>query len=266
MHLSFLHSHHNEIISIHGIMCFHILPNSKYCCMNCYCNPVQSITIGLNDSYNNLASLVKVKQKLCIFVTSENLWVSIQRWASASSSGLPKNSGLNMTSLIRVALDLVPEHEGQMVELDWVPGLEGQMVVLDSVPGLQVVVVDPVVLDLHFVLPLTLVVLGSWQCSLCSRRFACCRWFQCRWSFICHMICQVSLPWDLSLCYLICFRNLLLYFLIMTTMSYQYIGSLSMSILYCKCLFSLGSLKYMDICYSIALYDLLFSYSWIPLF
>ena len=58
-------------------------------------NPVQSTTIGLNDLYHNLASLVRVKQNLCTFATSGKLWVSIQpivlkRWASASSSGLPE--------------------------------------------------------------------------------------------------------------------------------------------------------------------------------
>ena len=52
-----------------------------------------------------------------------------------------------MTSLIGVVLDLVH-------------GLEGQVVVLDLLPGMEVVVVDPDVLDLHFVLHLAIVLEG----------------------------------------------------------------------------------------------------------
>ena len=75
------------------------MPNVEYCCLKHSCNPVQSTTIGLNDSYHILASPVKVKQNLCTFATSGTLCVSINlfvlnRCASASSSGLPENSGL----------------------------------------------------------------------------------------------------------------------------------------------------------------------------
>ena len=41
------------------------LPNFEYCCLNCSCNPVQSTTLCLNNSYHNLASPVRVKQNLC---------------------------------------------------------------------------------------------------------------------------------------------------------------------------------------------------------
>ena len=55
--------------------------------------------MGLNVSYHNLASLVRVKQNLCTFATSGRLCISIQsfvvnKWTSTSSSGLPENSGL----------------------------------------------------------------------------------------------------------------------------------------------------------------------------
>ena len=55
--------------------------------------------MGLKVSYHNLASPVRVKQNLGILATSEKLCVFIQSFvlnkcASASSSGLPENSGL----------------------------------------------------------------------------------------------------------------------------------------------------------------------------
>ena len=59
-----------------------------------------------------------------------------------------------MTSLIGVVLVV---HVSALVVLDLVHELEGQVVILDLVPGLEVV--DSVVLDLHFVLPLSLFVL-----------------------------------------------------------------------------------------------------------
>ena len=75
------------------------MPNFEYCCIKHSCSLVQSTTIGLKDSYHSLASPVRVKQNLCTFATSGKLCVSIQsfvlnNWASASSSGLPANSGL----------------------------------------------------------------------------------------------------------------------------------------------------------------------------
>ena len=79
--------------------CSCVLPNFEYCCLKCSGNPIQSTIIGLNDSYHNPVSLVRVKQNLCTFATSVKLCVSIQsfvlnKWASTSSSGLPENSGL----------------------------------------------------------------------------------------------------------------------------------------------------------------------------
>ena len=76
-----------------------ILPNFEYCCLKHSCNHIQSTTIGLNDSYHNQASTVRVKQNLWTFATSGKLCVSNQsfvlnKWASASSSGWPENSGL----------------------------------------------------------------------------------------------------------------------------------------------------------------------------
>ena len=55
--------------------------------------------MGLNVSYHNLVSLVRIKQSLCTFATSGKLCVSTQsfvlnKWASASSPSLPENSGL----------------------------------------------------------------------------------------------------------------------------------------------------------------------------
>ena len=78
--------------------CSHVLPNFEYCCLKHSCNPVQSATICLNNSYHNLASLVRVKKNLCTFAICGKLCASIQSfvlsiWASASSSGLPENSG-----------------------------------------------------------------------------------------------------------------------------------------------------------------------------
>ena len=71
----------------------------EYCCLIWFCNPFQSKAIGLTDSYHNLASPSNVKQNLWTFKPSWNAWVLIQslvlrRCASASSSGLPKKSGL----------------------------------------------------------------------------------------------------------------------------------------------------------------------------
>ena len=64
-----------------------------------FCNAGQSFAIGHNDSCHNLASPIKVRQNLSAFTPSEELWVSIQSFVqrkcdSASSSGLPENSGL----------------------------------------------------------------------------------------------------------------------------------------------------------------------------
>ena len=60
--------------------------------------------MGLRDLYHNLASPVRVKQNLCTFVSCRKFWVSIQslvlnRCATASSSGLPENSGLKYDQL-----------------------------------------------------------------------------------------------------------------------------------------------------------------------
>ena len=90
-----------------------------------------------------------------------------------------------------------------MVELDWVPELEGQVMVLDLVPGLEVVVLDPVLLDLHFVLPLALVLLEELMVWLVCRGFV-----HCRWSFICHSplsMCNDFIPVTLIT---ICFEKL----------------------------------------------------------
>ena len=78
---------------------FLVLPTLEYCCLNWFCNPFKSKTIGLSTSYHNLASPTNLKQNIWTFTPSWNECVSIQslvlrRWASASSSGLPMNSGL----------------------------------------------------------------------------------------------------------------------------------------------------------------------------
>ena len=75
------------------------MPNFEYCCLKHSCNPVQSTTIGLNDSHHILTSPTRVKENLYTFATSGKLCVSIQsfvlnRCASKSSSRLPENFGL----------------------------------------------------------------------------------------------------------------------------------------------------------------------------
>ena len=52
----------------------------------------------------------------------------------------------------------------------------------------------------------------------------------------------------------------------MTSLSYKYIGSLYLNILYHKHPFPLGPLKYTYICYYIALYDSFNATHWDPLY
>ena len=76
-----------------------MLPNFEYCCLNLSCSPSQFTAMDLSDSYHSLASPTSVKQKLWTLTPSGKVCMSIQsfvlrRCASASSSGLPENSGL----------------------------------------------------------------------------------------------------------------------------------------------------------------------------
>ena len=71
----------------------------SYCCLNSVCILFQSKTIGLHDSYHNLAFPTKVKQNLWTLTPSRNAWVSIQslvlrKCASTHSSGFSENSDL----------------------------------------------------------------------------------------------------------------------------------------------------------------------------
>ena len=71
----------------------------EYSCLNWFCKPCQSTLIGLKDSYHNLASPINVRQNLWTLIPSWNWCVFIQllvlsKWASASSSCFPGNSGL----------------------------------------------------------------------------------------------------------------------------------------------------------------------------
>ena len=82
--------------------CSLVLPIFEYYCLNWCYNPCQSTFKGLKESPHNLAH-----HNLCTFTPSGNWWVSIQsfilsKYASASSSGLAANSGLNVTNLIVV--------------------------------------------------------------------------------------------------------------------------------------------------------------------
>ena len=84
--------------------CSLVLPNFEYCCLKCSCKVGQSISMGLRDSYYNLASPVRVKQNLCTFASCWKLWVSIKslvlsKCATASSSGLLENYGLKYNQL-----------------------------------------------------------------------------------------------------------------------------------------------------------------------
>ena len=76
-----------------------MLPIIEYCYLNWLCKPCQSAFVGLKDSYHNLASPTMVRQNLWTFTPSWNWCVFIHslvlsKWASASSSGFPENSGL----------------------------------------------------------------------------------------------------------------------------------------------------------------------------
>ena len=78
--------------------CLGVLPIFKYCHLTLFCNAGQSLSKGANDSYHSLASPISVMQKHLTFSPSGKLCASIQslvlrRWDSASSSGLPENSG-----------------------------------------------------------------------------------------------------------------------------------------------------------------------------
>ena len=72
--------------------CSGVLTIFKYCHLNLFCKVGQSSSNGASDSYHNLASPIKVKQKHLTLSPSVKLCASIQslvlrRWDSASSSG-----------------------------------------------------------------------------------------------------------------------------------------------------------------------------------
>ena len=97
--LMFLYLYHNENDLHTKNKCSPVLPILEYCCQNWFCNPFQSKAIGLSDSYHNLTSSTNFKQNHWTSTASGKAWVFIQslvlrRCASASSSGLPANSGL----------------------------------------------------------------------------------------------------------------------------------------------------------------------------
>ena len=81
--------------------CSLVLSLLEYCCINKFCSPCQSTFIGSNEWYHSLASPNSVKQNLWTLTPSK--WCAViqslvqTRWASASSSGFPQNSGLNET-------------------------------------------------------------------------------------------------------------------------------------------------------------------------
>ena len=84
--------------------CSLVLPIFEYCCLNKFCKPYQSTFMGVKDSYHNLVSPTNVKQNLWTLMVSRKWFAVIQllvlnKWASASPSDFPKNSGLNVTNL-----------------------------------------------------------------------------------------------------------------------------------------------------------------------
>ena len=78
--------------------CLVVLPIFEYCHLNLFCKAGQSSSKRANDSYHSLALPVNVNQKCVTLTLSGKLCASIQslvlrRCDSASSSGLPDNSG-----------------------------------------------------------------------------------------------------------------------------------------------------------------------------
>ena len=78
--------------------CLGVLPIFEYCHLHLFCKAGQSSSKRANHSYHSLASPINVKQKHLTLSTSGKLCASIQslvlrRCDSASSSGLPENSG-----------------------------------------------------------------------------------------------------------------------------------------------------------------------------
>ena len=141
MHLLFLHSHHNEMTYLHKIICSLVLPILEHCFLNCSCKAGQSLVIGCRDSYHTLASPTNVKQNLPTFKSSSILLIFIQslvqrRWASAFSSGLPANSGLNVTNSRVAVVDVL---SGELWVVGVVPeGLPVVVVVVQEHPLLQI--------------------------------------------------------------------------------------------------------------------------------
>ena len=85
--------------------CSHVLPILDYCCLNWAFRPSQSTAMGLSDSYHNLTSPTNVRQNHWTLTPFWSAWLSTQSfvlrsWASASSLGLPVNSGLKCDQFI----------------------------------------------------------------------------------------------------------------------------------------------------------------------
>ena len=82
-----------------------MLPSFEYLCLNKFCNCAHVVSPkGSKEWYHNLASPNSVRQNLCTLMSCSKQWASIQsfehcRWASASSSGFPENSGLKFDQL-----------------------------------------------------------------------------------------------------------------------------------------------------------------------
>ena len=85
--------------------CSQVLPNFEYLCLNKFCNCAHVVSPkGSKEWYHNLASPNNVRQNLCTLISSSKWGASIQsfecsRYASASSSGFPENSGLKFDQL-----------------------------------------------------------------------------------------------------------------------------------------------------------------------
>ena len=102
--------------------CSGVLPIFDYCHLNLFCKAGQPLSKRASDSYHNLASPVNVKQNHLTLTFLGKLWASIQslvlrRCDSASSSGLPKNSGFFPTQFDKLLEGQAPPDQQGLVVL-----------------------------------------------------------------------------------------------------------------------------------------------------
>ena len=105
--------------------CSGVFPIFEYCHLNLFCKVGQSSSNGASDSYHNLASPINVKQKHLTLSPSGKLCASIQslllrRWDSASSSGLPENSGFFLSNFDKLSGEQALQYQQRPVVLELV--------------------------------------------------------------------------------------------------------------------------------------------------